>query len=184
MNENRSYVFFREISELPGHIEPPGAQGVNLTVLRSIAVDKNLHIYGTPFWIEAALPLESEKSETKFRRLMIAQDTGGAIVGPARADLYFGAGRDAGTVAGRIKNPGTVLYIGAETAPIPRSGSSRCRCRSRGRCRRKHRRNRKATKPMKKKSNGKPRRRKHERVGRRQRRRAVGRGEEDPQTAA
>jgi membrane-bound lytic murein transglycosylase A len=110
MNQNRSYVFFREISELAGDIEPPGAQGVNLTVLRSIAVDKNLHVYGTPFWIEAELPLDSPKSETKFRRLMIAQDTGGAIVGPARADLYFGAGVHAGTVAGRFKNQG-VFYM-------------------------------------------------------------------------
>jgi membrane-bound lytic murein transglycosylase A len=110
MNQNRSYVFFREISELPGHMEPPGAQGVNLTVLRSIAVDKNLHVYGTPFWIEAELPLESEKSDTRFRRLMIAQDTGGAIVGPARADLYFGGGLKAGTLAGRIRNPG-LFYI-------------------------------------------------------------------------
>lgn len=110
MNQNRSYVFFREISSLPGDMEPPGAQGVNLTAMRSIAVDKNLHIYGTPFWIEASLPLERDDSDTKFRRLMIAQDTGGAIVGPARADLYFGAGREAGTVAGRIKNPG-LFYI-------------------------------------------------------------------------
>jgi membrane-bound lytic murein transglycosylase A len=110
MHKNRSYVFFREISELPADIEPPGAQGVNLTVLRSIAVDKNLHVYGTPFWIEADLPIESMKSETKFRRLMVAQDTGGAIVGPARADLYFGAGVKAGTQSGRIKNPG-LFYI-------------------------------------------------------------------------
>jgi membrane-bound lytic murein transglycosylase A len=110
MHKNRSYVFFREISELPPDIEPPGAQGVNLTVLRSIAVDKNLHVYGTPFWIEADLPIESMKSETKFRRLMVAQDTGGAIVGPARADLYFGGGVKAGSQAGRIKNPG-LFYI-------------------------------------------------------------------------
>jgi len=96
---------------LPGDIEPPGAQGVNLTALRSIAVDKNLHVYGTPFWIEAELPIESDKSETKFRRLMIAQDTGGAIVGPARADLYFGAGLKAGTQAGRIKNPGLFYML-------------------------------------------------------------------------
>lgn len=109
MNKNRSYVFYREI-DIAGHLEPPGAQGVNLTALRSIAVDKNLHIYGTPFWIEAELPIDSEKSETKFRRLMIAQDTGGAIVGPARADLYFGAGREAGTKAGRIKDSG-LFYI-------------------------------------------------------------------------
>lgn len=109
--ENRSYVFFREISELAADMEPPGAQGVNLTALRSIAVDRHLHIYGTPFWIEAELPIDSEKSETKFRRLMIAQDTGGAIVGPARADLYFGAGREAGTKAGRIKNPGLFYML-------------------------------------------------------------------------
>lgn len=126
MNQNRSYVFFREISELPGDIEPPGAQGVNLTAMRSIAVDKKLHIYGTPFWIEASLPLERDASDTKFRRLMIAQDTGGAIVGPARADLYFGAGREAGTVAGRIKNPGLFYMLVPKSAdpskridPIP-----------------------------------------------------------------
>ena len=50
------------------------------------------------------LPIETEKPETPFRRLMIAQDTGSAIVGPARADLYFGAGAEAGRVAGRLKN--------------------------------------------------------------------------------
>jgi membrane-bound lytic murein transglycosylase A len=116
MNQNRSYVFFREISELPADIEPPGAQGVNLTALRSIAVDKNLHVYGTPFWIEAELPIESDKSETKFRHLMIAQDTGGAIVGPARADLYFGGGLKAGTQAGRIKNPGLFYMLVPKSA--------------------------------------------------------------------
>lgn len=110
MQTNKSYVFFRELGELPPGTEPPGAQGVNLTAGRSIAVDKKLHIYGTPFWIEAELPIDSAKSDTHFRRLMIAQDTGGAIVGPARADIYFGAGLHAGTVAGRIKNPG-VFYI-------------------------------------------------------------------------
>jgi membrane-bound lytic murein transglycosylase A len=115
MRINKSYVFFREISELPADIEPPGAQGVNLTRERSVAVDKNLHIYGTPFWIEADLPLESEKSSNKFHRLMIGQDTGGAILGPARADIYFGAGLKAGTVAGRIKHPGRFYIL------VPRS---------------------------------------------------------------
>jgi membrane-bound lytic murein transglycosylase A len=62
-----------------------------------------LHVYGTPFFIEGELPIESERSKTPFRRLMIAQDTGSAITGPARADLYFGAGADAGKVAGRLK---------------------------------------------------------------------------------
>lgn len=81
-----------------------GAQGVPLTPGRSIAVDKALHVYGTPFFIEGVLPIESEQSKTPFHRLMIAQDTGSAIVGPARADLYFGAGADAGKVSGRLRN--------------------------------------------------------------------------------
>ncbi|SDO21638.1 membrane-bound lytic murein transglycosylase A [Afipia sp. GAS231] len=101
--QNRSYIFFREV-QLSDKDEAVGAQGVPLTPGRSIAVDKSLHVYGTPFFIEGQLPIESEVSKTPFHRLMIAQDTGSAIVGPARADLYFGAGSDAGKIAGRLKN--------------------------------------------------------------------------------
>src|SRR6266404_4415778 len=101
--QNRSYVFFREV-QLSDKDEAVGAQGVPLTPGRSIAVDKALHVYGTPFFIGGELPIESEQSKTPFRRLMIAQDTGSAIVGPARADLYFGAGADAGRVSGRLRN--------------------------------------------------------------------------------
>ena len=101
--QNRSYIFFREVN-LSDKDEAVGAQGVPLTAGRSIAVDKALHVYGTPFFIEGDLPIESERARTPFRRLMIAQDTGSAIVGPARADLYFGAGAEAGRVAGRLKN--------------------------------------------------------------------------------
>jgi peptidoglycan lytic transglycosylase A len=101
--QNRSYIFFREVN-LSDKDEAVGAQGVPLTAGRSIAVDKALHVYGTPFFIEGELPIESERSKTPFRRLMIAQDTGSAIVGPARADLYLGAGTEAGRVAGRLKN--------------------------------------------------------------------------------
>lgn len=101
--QNKSYVFFR-ITGLSNDEEPKGAQGVPLTPSRSIAVDRGLHVYGTPFFIQSDLPIDSEKSETKFRRLMIAQDTGSAIVGPARADIYFGAGPEAGRIAGRIKD--------------------------------------------------------------------------------
>ncbi len=101
--QNRSYVFFREV-QLSDRDEAVGAQGVPLTPGRSIAVDKALHVYGTPFFIEGELPIESEQSKTPFRRLMIAQDTGSAIVGPARADLYFGAGADAGRVSGRLRH--------------------------------------------------------------------------------
>jgi membrane-bound lytic murein transglycosylase A len=101
--QNRAYVFFREV-QLSDKDEAVGAQGVPLTPGRSIAVDKALHVYGTPFFIEGELPIESEQSKTPFRRLMVAQDTGSAITGPARADIYFGAGADAGRVSGRLKN--------------------------------------------------------------------------------
>src|SRR4051812_30844397 len=101
--QNKSYVFFREV-QLSDKDEAVGAQGVPLTPGRSIAVDKSLHVYGTPFFIEGQLPIESETSKTPFHRLMVAQDTGSAIGGPGRADLYFGAGVDAGKVAGRLKS--------------------------------------------------------------------------------
>ena len=101
--QNRSYVFFREV-QLSDKDEPVGAQGVPLTPGRSIAVDNSLHVYGTPFFIEGELPIDSAQSRTPFHRLMIAQDTGSAIVGPARADLYFGAGADAGKVSGRLRH--------------------------------------------------------------------------------
>ena len=100
---NRSYVFFREVN-LSDKDEAVGAQGVPLTPGRSIAVDKALHVYGTPFFIEGELPIESEQSKTPFRRLMVAQDTGSAITGPARADIYYGAGPDAGRVSGRFRH--------------------------------------------------------------------------------
>ena len=108
--KNKSYVFFREVP-LSSTEEPKGAQGVSLTPGRSIAVDKALHIYGTPFYIEAELPIDSTQPTTKFRRLMVGQDTGSAIVGPARADLYFGAGQQAGKVAGRVRHPGRFAML-------------------------------------------------------------------------
>src|SRR5438067_12963682 len=106
---NRSYVFFR-VTGLTNEGEPVGAQGVPLTPCRSIAVDR-VHEYGTPFFIEADLPIESVKSVSPFGRLMIAQDTGSAIVGPARADLYWGAGDDAGRIAGRIRHRGRFVML-------------------------------------------------------------------------
>jgi len=118
MRMNRSYIFFREIEKLGKDDEPMGAQGVSLTADRSIAVDRGLHVYGTPFWIDAELPLTNEAELKSFRRLMLAQDTGGAIVGPARADIYFGAGIEAGAVAGRLRHPG-IFYIFVPRAADP-----------------------------------------------------------------
>ena len=107
---NKSFVFFREVG-LTEFDEAAGAQTVPLTPVRSIAVDRNLHVYGTPFFIDAALPIVSDAPVTPFRRLMIAQDTGGAIVGPARADIFFGTGDEAGRVAGRIKQQGRYVML-------------------------------------------------------------------------
>jgi membrane-bound lytic murein transglycosylase A len=125
---NKSYVFFRETG-LADNEEAIGAQGVSLTPGRSIAVDRKLHVYGTPMFISAMLPIQSEQSTTPFRRLMVAQDTGGAIIGPARADIYLGAGAEAGVISGRFKNPGrfTMLFPNeidpfkkARDIPLPR----------------------------------------------------------------
>jgi membrane-bound lytic murein transglycosylase A len=118
--QNKSYVFFREV-QLSDKDEAVGAQGVPLTPGRSIAVDKALHVYGTPFFIEGELPIESDRSKTPFRRLMIGQDTGSAIVGPARADLYFGAGAEAGKVSGRIRhNARFVILVPKSLDPTAR----------------------------------------------------------------
>jgi membrane-bound lytic murein transglycosylase A len=112
--KNRSFVFFRE-TDLRDHEECIGAQGIPLTPGRSLAVDKKIHVYGTPIWIDAELPIESEKPETKFQRLLVAQDTGSAIIGPARADIYFGTGDTIGSIAGRIKQFGRFVML------VPRS---------------------------------------------------------------
>jgi membrane-bound lytic murein transglycosylase A len=108
--QNRSMVFFRIVG-LTDDGEALGAQGIPLSAGRSIAVDKALHVYGTPFFIAADLPIDSARAATPFRRTMIAQDTGSAIVGPARADLYFGAGDEAGLIAGRIRQAGQFAML-------------------------------------------------------------------------
>jgi membrane-bound lytic murein transglycosylase A len=119
--QNRQVVFFRVVG-LNDDTEAIGAQGIPLTAGRSIAVDKALHAYGTPFFIEADLPGPS--SQSPFRRLMIAQDTGSAIVGPARADLFFGAGEEAGQMAGRIQQSGRfAMLMPRELAPSIMSAS-------------------------------------------------------------
>jgi membrane-bound lytic murein transglycosylase A len=115
--KNRSFVFFQE-TPLRADDECIGAQGIPLTPGRSLAVDKRIHVYGTPIWIEAQLPIESEKPETKFRRLLFAQDTGSAIVGPARADIYFGHGEEISHIAGRIKQYGQFVMLMPKNVPV------------------------------------------------------------------
>jgi len=108
--KNQGFVFFR-IAGLADESEPVGSEGVRLTPGRSIAVDRPLHLYGTPFFIEAQLPIDGATAKTPWRRLTVAQDTGSAIVGPARADIYFGAGDDAGRIAGRVRHGARVVML-------------------------------------------------------------------------
>lgn len=111
MRKNRAFTFFRIIDNLPPDSEAVGAQGLSLVKDRSIAVDNKLHVYGSLFWIEAKLQLQNSKEGQVFNRLMVAQDTGSAIIGIARADIYFGGGAEAGSIAGRIRNPGGFFML-------------------------------------------------------------------------
>jgi membrane-bound lytic murein transglycosylase A len=117
---NPSFVFFR-ITGLSDEGEAVGGQGVPLTPERSIAVDR-MHAYGTPFFITADLPIDSDRASSRFRRLMIAQDTGSAIVGPARADLYWGAGDRAARIAGRIRQQGRFVMLLARELDMVEAG--------------------------------------------------------------
>jgi membrane-bound lytic murein transglycosylase A len=110
MRRNESYVFFRLDPYLDPDAGPTGGAGMSLTPLRSLAVDRRLYPYGTPVWIDACLPWRSS-APTPFRRLMIAQDTGSAILGPARADIFFGSGDEAGARAGDIRHSGDFVVF-------------------------------------------------------------------------
>jgi membrane-bound lytic murein transglycosylase A len=110
MRKNRSFVFFRLIEDFDPCLGPVAGAGVALTPLRSIAVDRAIWSYGLPFWIEANLPWADE-SPSPFRRLMIAQDTGLALVGPARVDIFFGSGDAAGARAGAIRHGGDIAVL-------------------------------------------------------------------------
>ncbi|WP_058635906.1 murein transglycosylase A [Aureimonas ureilytica] len=101
MRRNRSFIFFREIEGADPNAGPIGGQGVSLTPMASLAVDAGFTAYGTPILVDAPeLIVES----TPFRRLVIAQDTGSAIIGAERGDLFTGSGETAGTLAGMIRH--------------------------------------------------------------------------------
>jgi membrane-bound lytic murein transglycosylase A len=102
MNENASYVFFRP---LPGQ-DAIGAEGVALTPKRSLAVDPNFVPLGAPVWIDT-----TDGNGAILQRLMIAQDTGGAIKGPVRGDVFWGAGGDAATQAGSMQSRGRAYIL-------------------------------------------------------------------------
>jgi len=109
MWENRSFVFFREIATGDPALGPPGAQQVPLTPGRSLAVDRSLWAYGMPVWLDTAAP--TQDGEQPLRRLLIAQDTGSAILGLARGDVFFGAGASAAWSAGHMKSAGRMVVL-------------------------------------------------------------------------
>ena len=103
LNANPRYVFFREMPVVADvNVGPIGALGVPLTAERSIAVDPKALPLGAPVYLTTTYPL----SEKPLRRLMMAQDTGSAIIGAVRADFYWGTGDQAGEYAGRMKQQG------------------------------------------------------------------------------
>lgn len=104
MASNPSFVFFRELKG-PG---PIGAHGVPLTPGRSLAVDRSFIPLGVPVWLDTTDPLSPE---TPLRRLVVAQDTGGAIRGPVRGDLFWGFGADAAAKAGPMKQAGRYYLL-------------------------------------------------------------------------
>lgn len=113
MNRNPSYVFFRELSGVRTDEGPPGALGAALTPMRSAAVDRSFIPLGAPIYIDTTDATDG----TPIQRLMVAQDTGGAIKGPVRADIFFGWGPAAEDHAGRMRQPGRQYLLLPKAAP-------------------------------------------------------------------
>jgi membrane-bound lytic murein transglycosylase A len=102
MQQNPSYIFFREIRGLGPDEGPPGAFGAPLTAERSIAVDRSFIPLGIPVFIDVPHPM----TQAPWRRVLMAQDIGGAIRGPVRGDVFWGTGTAAGEAAGRMRSRG------------------------------------------------------------------------------
>ncbi|MCW2302354.1 membrane-bound lytic murein transglycosylase A [Rhodovulum sulfidophilum] len=101
---NPSFVFFRELDRLPPGKGPLGAMNRPVTPMRSLAVDPSLVPLGAPVWIEKG-------GRHPLHRLMVAQDTGSAIKGPQRADIFYGTGAGAGRLAGAVRDPGRMIVL-------------------------------------------------------------------------
>lgn len=120
MEEDPSYVFFRPMKDQ----EPVGGQGVPLKAERSLAVDYGLYPYGMPVWISSDLPGKSIFQGREYKRLFIAQDTGGAIRGAIRGDVFFGKGIKAEKVANHFKVKTKFFTFFPKTVKIPESYTS------------------------------------------------------------
>lgn len=108
LNLNKSYVFFRILKDE----NPLGSERVPLTPQRSLAVDLRFIPLGAPVWLNSAMPVpESKQSLLALRRLLVAQDTGGAIKGIVRGDVYWGTGDKAAYIAGHMNSPGNYWVL-------------------------------------------------------------------------
>ena len=110
LHRNPSYIFFKLVEGMDPELGPIGGEGVHLTRLRSLAVDRSVWPYGLPFWLSGHLPSE-DGPDRPFQRLMIAQDTGSAIIGAGRGDIFFGSGDAAGQAAARVRHPVDVFVL-------------------------------------------------------------------------
>lgn len=108
---NKSFIFFRDINVPDSTLGALGAQQVHLTPYRSLAVDRSIWMFGTPIWLDTTTPPESPNGSQPFRHLMVAQDTGTAIKGHVRGDVYWGWGEDAEQIAGNMKSPGRMTVL-------------------------------------------------------------------------
>lgn len=119
MRENRSFIFFRQVEGLGPADGPLGAAGVPLTAGRSLAVDRSLMTFHLPVFVAAPSLADPLRPARPFGRLMIAQDTGSAIVGPARGDLFIGTGSAAGSLAGRIRHSARMVVLAPRGEATP-----------------------------------------------------------------
>jgi membrane-bound lytic murein transglycosylase A len=117
LDENPSYVFFREITPDPAALVdgPLGTLGVPLAAARAIAVDPRSIPLGAPVFLSTTWPLSSRP----LTRLMLAQDTGGSIRGPLRVDFFWGFGEEAAREAGRMKQEARLWLLWPNGAPLP-----------------------------------------------------------------
>ena len=125
METDKSYIFFREEPITDPEAGPIGSEGVALTPAASLAVDMKLHPLGAPMFVVAKRPdANPARDEHLFDQLMVAQDSGGAIKGAVRGDVFWGFGADAASVAGRMKSSGK-LYVLLPKAVAAKLGTSR-----------------------------------------------------------
>ncbi|MGL4729285.1 MAG: murein transglycosylase A, partial [Bosea sp. (in: a-proteobacteria)] len=119
---NRSFVFFRRADELPAELGPIGGEGVPLTPMLSVAADRAIWPYGLPVMLSGSLPLQDGSGDEPLARAAIIQDTGSAIIGPARIDLFYGSGDAAGHRAGLTRHPLELFVLWPKSAPAAGGG--------------------------------------------------------------